>query len=132
MKKILLILLVVVIITGCGAEKEVLITNDSGLVGIWNMTDSKQSQKDDKIIENITFQFYEDGKCIYAYRFLTGTDKNIPFEGKTEGTCYLNTNSSKFKMTSESQNQLFNKWMNLKLDNSTLIIGNYTFTKTNE
>ena len=131
MKKVLVLIIFAVLMTGCFAEKEVLISKDSGLVGIWTMTDPKENEKEGYIVDKITFQFYEDGSCIYAFCLLVGTEMDLPLEGKTEGNCYLNKDNNRFKMKSEKQNMLFDKWNNFKLNGSTLIIGNYTFNKVN-
>lgn len=132
MKKVLIIVTLVLLISGCGskAEKEVLINKDSGLVGIWTMTDSKQNEND-AVIKELTFQFNEDGKCIYAFSMTTGSGSTATFTGKKEGKCYLNDKNNKFKMSDEKNDNIFKNWSNYKIDGTKLTIGNYTFTKAN-
>lgn len=131
MRKVLLLIVFVLLLSGCTSEKEVLVDKDSGLVGIWSMTSSNQSKNDDSIVDKLSFQFKEDGSCIYSYSLLVGTNKSMTMEGKAEGICYLNDKNNKLIMKSEPEknNVLFSKWNSFKLDDYSLTIGDFTFTK---
>ena len=131
MKKLLLPLLIIlsVLLVGCVSDKEELVSADSKLIGIWTMTDAKNNPEDNADMDSMSIQFFEDGKCVYSYRVLTGSNKTLPFEGKVEGTCYVNSNYNKIRVDAESNANIFSKWQSLKINDNTMTIGNYTFVK---
>ncbi len=133
MKNKIILCLVIILglftLTGCVSDKEELVSADSKLIGIWTMTDAKNNPEDNADMDSMSIQFFEDGKCVYSYRALTGSNKTLTFEGKVEGTCYVNSNYNKIRVDAESNANIFSKWQSLKINDNTMTIGNYTFVK---
>ena len=113
MKKIILAVLILLAIFFIGYihEKKVPISEDKKYVGIWVLTSA--TPVDDGLLEAATFQFFEDGNCIFAYRYNTQRDRRgSEFEAKYEGKCYLNVFKRKFKMDGSSS--YYTDWVSFK------------------
>ena len=109
--------------------------NKKGLIGMWYS--NTQSQPNDGIytINNLTFSFYEDGRCTqygnYKIRHIDnsgGSTINVDYDGK----CIFSILGNKVKVDSTSSDAnyaLFKNFINYSINNGKLYIGNSIFEK---
>ena len=139
--KTFVLLLILFILTACSLnpfndmlnknydDDKVFMSDDINTVGIWNLKDWKKGKNDNAHIFRAGFQVYEDGSCILSEEIKMDNSETT-FVRKIEGTCYLNSGQTKFKLITNDDKVQFD-WTDYTNDGATMTFGNYTFSKVN-
>ena len=124
MKKIIIVLITLVLITGCLGKEDASNYMDSSYNGIWVLPSS--IVKDGSTIKEATFQFLDNGDCIFAFN-MNPSDSTSVLSIKYEGKCYLNESKTKFKM--EAEKSIFKEWVSFKSSGNSITIDDMNFNK---